>query len=291
MSPLNFARAVITSSFKKKRQKSKITATGGTTSTPGNGYKIHTFTTPGTFTITSGYDDVEYLLVGGGGGGEGADNAGSSGGGAGAGGGGVLIGSILLSEGNYPLVVGLGGTGATAKTTPLFFKVSGNFGDPSSFYGMSAGGGGFGGSGSPPSGARKSGTPQQNLGGTASPGTQQPGAGGGGAGAPGVPDAVQSPGGDTACGGIGITTNFSGVSVVYGSGGGGGRGDGSPTWPATFGRGGTGAGDGGDTGVVGGNATGIGGGGGGGGVGSSPTVGGADGGDGAPGIVILRYLL
>ncbi len=131
MSPLNFARAVITSSFKKKRQKSKITATGGTTSTPGNGYRIHTFSSPGTFTIVSGYDDVEYLLVGGGGGGESGDNAGSSGGGAGAGGGGVLTGSILLSEGNYPLVVGLGGTGAIARTTPLFFKVSGNFGDPS----------------------------------------------------------------------------------------------------------------------------------------------------------------
>jgi len=411
MSPLNFARAVITSSFKKKGQRSKITATGGTTSTPGNGYRIHTFISPGTFTIASGYDDVEYLIVGGGGGGESGDNAGSSGGGAGAGGGGVLQGKILLSGGNYPLVVGSGGGGGNAsngatpgtdsnslteggiyhersggvnivftytgqisathtntfdynitfntpyndssysvtasnvssdqnitangtvvpagfysvvdnksssgfrlrwfrnddnsavnvryhtvscvgsRTITTYFRVSGNFGDPSSFYGISAGGGGFGGSGSSPSGARKSGTPQENLGGTTSPGTQQPGAGGGGAGAAGVPDAVQSPGGNTASGGIGITTNFSGVSVVYGSGGGGGRGDGSPSWPATFGRGGTGAGNGGDTGSAGGNATGVGGAGGGGGVGSSPSVSGGNGGNGAAGIVILRYLL
>jgi len=62
-----------------------IEATGGTISTCGD-YKIHTFTGPGTFTVTnagnpSGSDTVDYLVVAGGGGGSYDD-----GGGGGAGG-------------------------------------------------------------------------------------------------------------------------------------------------------------------------------------------------------------
>ena len=44
-----------------------VAATGGTVTTDGD-YKIHTFTTSGTFTVTSG-GDVSALVVGGGGGG------------------------------------------------------------------------------------------------------------------------------------------------------------------------------------------------------------------------------
>ena len=46
-----------------------ITATGGdTTSTPGDGYKYHYFTSTGnsSFVITSGNDSIQYLVVGGG---------------------------------------------------------------------------------------------------------------------------------------------------------------------------------------------------------------------------------
>ena len=44
-----------------------MTATGGTITTNGN-YKVHSFTSSGTFTVT-GTGTVEYLVVGGGGGG------------------------------------------------------------------------------------------------------------------------------------------------------------------------------------------------------------------------------
>jgi len=59
-----------------------ITATGGTITTSGN-YKIHTFTGPGTFTVSSvgnplGSTTVDYLVVAGGGGG-GWDRAGGGG--------------------------------------------------------------------------------------------------------------------------------------------------------------------------------------------------------------------
>jgi len=46
-------------------------ATGGSTTTFSGGYKIHTFTSSGTFTITSGITSVNILVVGGGGGGGG----------------------------------------------------------------------------------------------------------------------------------------------------------------------------------------------------------------------------
>ena len=52
-----------------------VAATGGTISTSGN-YKIHTFTGPGTFTVTDagnagGSNTVDYMVVGGGAGGGG----------------------------------------------------------------------------------------------------------------------------------------------------------------------------------------------------------------------------
>ena len=48
----------------------KIEATGGTKDTSSRpGYAVHTFTGDGTFTITSGQGQVEYLIVAGGGGG------------------------------------------------------------------------------------------------------------------------------------------------------------------------------------------------------------------------------
>ncbi len=70
--------------------KAFVAATGGTITTCGD-FKIHTFTGPGTFTVTcegnsSGSDTVDYLVVAGGGGGGGRGPSGQEGGGAGGGG-------------------------------------------------------------------------------------------------------------------------------------------------------------------------------------------------------------
>ena len=61
-----------------------MVATGGTETTSGN-FKIHTFNSGGTFTITSNPrgQSVEYLIIAGGGGG--GESSAGSGGGAGAG--------------------------------------------------------------------------------------------------------------------------------------------------------------------------------------------------------------
>ena len=78
--------------------KGKVVASGGTETTPGDGYKYHAFTTTGnsfTFTITSvGFlASIELLVVAGGGGGGGSH---ASGGGGGAGG--VLLQPQWIQE-------------------------------------------------------------------------------------------------------------------------------------------------------------------------------------------------
>ena len=101
-----------------------ITATGGTVTTSGN-FKIHTFTGPGTFSISkkvvpAANANVDYLVIAGGGSGA------FFGGGGGAGGyreshsdpvSGPYVASPLATPtampvafGNYPITVGAGGT-------------------------------------------------------------------------------------------------------------------------------------------------------------------------------------
>ena len=58
---------------------SPISATGGTVTTAG-GKTIHTFTALGDFIVTSGNDNVEYLVVAGGGGGGNVGGDGGAGG-------------------------------------------------------------------------------------------------------------------------------------------------------------------------------------------------------------------
>ena len=70
---------------------------------PGNGYKYHTFTSPGTFTVGGSEGTIEVLAVGGGGG---ADSIGSPGG---AGGAVVLSTGVPIPVGSYPVTVGSGG--------------------------------------------------------------------------------------------------------------------------------------------------------------------------------------
>ena len=133
-----------------------IIATGGTITESGD-YKIHTFTGPGTFTVTKGgsplYSNVDYLVVAGGGGG------GSNYGGAGGAGGfresvpspaawtaSPLAnpgGALPVSAQGYPITVG-GGGGPGTPGGP------GGQGNPSIFSTItSAGGGGGGGKSSP----------------------------------------------------------------------------------------------------------------------------------------------
>lgn len=81
-------------------------ATGGVEDTTSvSGYKLHTFTSSGTFEVTGAAGDVEILLVGGGG--AGGHNFGG-GGGAGA----VMVSNAFeLPVGTYTVTVGAGGTG------------------------------------------------------------------------------------------------------------------------------------------------------------------------------------
>jgi hypothetical protein len=82
-------------------------ATGGTVSeviSQGIRYRVHTFTSTGTFSVSDpgSWNEFEYLVVAGGGGGHPWV-------GAGGGGGGVLEGATSLSSGNTTITVGAGG--------------------------------------------------------------------------------------------------------------------------------------------------------------------------------------
>jgi hypothetical protein len=113
-----------------------FSATGGDLANalaPGNGYKYHTFGSPGTFTVSSGSRNIEVLLVAGGGGG--GDGGGGNGGGGGAGG--VrYYPSLPISPGPYLIEVGPGGNAAPRYDNP------GTAGTPSTAFGKTATGGG-----------------------------------------------------------------------------------------------------------------------------------------------------
>ena len=287
-----------------------LVATGGTITECGN-FKVHTFTGPGTFTVTNvsatAFDNtIGYLVVAGG-----AGAAGRAGSGAGAGGfregrngpmgcfaasplaANAPTNAVTVTTQAYPITVGGGGAGAPGCGCP------GSNGNPSSFSiitstgggggstsaglpGGSGGGGGrlspnAGGSGNTPSVS----PPQGNNGGTGQAPVNL--AGGGGAGAIGTPAASQPGGGP---GGNGVATSITGSSVTRAGGGGGSRPN-SPPEPSATGTGGSGGG-----GAGGGNGPGIGtagttntGSGGGGGYSTSPGAGGS----GGSGIVVIRY--
>jgi hypothetical protein len=268
-------------------------ATGGTVTTDGD-YKIHSFTTSGTFTIsalgtdpTDG-DKVQYLIVGGGGSG---GSAGFSEFGAGGGGAGGLLtatGRTVTAQ-NYSITVGTGGNKVAAG------RNTGNDGGSSIFDGLTAVGGGGGGSSN--GGAGRNGgsgggagglngattaglatAGQGNNGGNqATGGDPYGGAGGGGASVGGG----QSNGNGT--GGNGTASSITGTSVTYAGGGSGGE-----TFAPPFAAGTGGGGTGGILSTNGSNGTdGLGGGGGGGGNDGSGA--GTQGGDGGDGVVILRY--
>ena len=115
MSPI-LSRAGFSLGFGRRRNVGgggpAFSATGGNQTpanglAPGNGYKYHTFTSPGTFTVSSG-GNVEVLIVGGGGG-TGPNQYHPGGGGAG----GLVHGTATLDPGPYPVSIGGGGTSGT----------------------------------------------------------------------------------------------------------------------------------------------------------------------------------
>lgn len=279
-----------------------IQATGGTITTSGD-YKIHTFTSSGTFQVTAlgnskgGPNDVDYMVVAGGGG---AGFLQSGGGGAGGFRESVpspaaWTASPLANPGNalpvsvqsYPITVGGGGAGdpgpggtGTSGTNSIFSTITstgGGGGGTSGNAGLNGGSGGGGGENSAGgSGNTPSVTPPQgNNGGNG----QVPhicGGGGGGAtqaGSNSINNTSAGPGGN------GATTNITGSPVAYAGGGGGGPGGGTATTGGT-GGGGPSSPNGGIPGTV--NT------GGGGGANDFPNTDGG-GGNGGSGVVVLAY--
>ena len=293
-----------------------LEATGGTVTTSGD-FKIHTFTSPGTFEVTTlstespapAYNTVSYTVVGGGGGGA------SRHGGAGGAGGfregkNAPIDSytasplnapagISVSVTSYPIAVGAGGAGA-----PGPCEANGSAGVASSGLGISSAGGGRGTSGGDTAGSGGSGggggmngavgsggsgntppvsPPQGNLG--------RPGGvafiGGAGGGAT-VAGSTPIPCGGAA-GGAGATTSISASPTAYAGGGGGGSYNGAAGGSGGAGGiGGGGAGGGDGCNAVSGT-TNTGGGGGGGASGPGPSGIPGNAGSGGSGIVIIRY--
>ena len=293
-----------------------ISASGGTVTCSGD-YKIHTFTGPGTFTVSSvgnsvgGSDKVDYLVVAGGG-------AGGFDGGGGGGAGGFRASncissmpapltsplasstSLTVTATGFPITVGAGAadkpsTGVSANGSPSTFSsitsAGGGGGSPGGPACRPAGNGGSGG------GTDRSGNsaPQVGTGNTppvsppqGNPGGFNPNAVGGGGGGAGGTSASDCNGN----GGIGsymIQTGFAGcngttgpvTAVRYFAGGGAGGHNPSAVPCATQTGGSGGGGNGGSSGST--NT----GGGGGAGDAAGPTP--QTGKSGGSGIVIIRY--
>lgn len=232
-------------------------ATGGTVTTSG-GYTIHTFTSSGTFAVSSGTATVDALIVAGGGTG-GGDLGG------GGGGGGVKTTSAAATTGNYTITVGAGGTTGNGGNSSAFgvTATGGGEGGDNGAVGSSGGSGGGGGADSKAGGAGTSGEGYQGGRGGLE---DESGAGGGGANAAGGNGGYPGRGGN---GGAGLASSISGSTQYYGGGGGG---DGYAS------SGGGGLGGGGDAGSAGTANRGGGGG--------ASSAGGEDGGS---GVVIIRY--
>ena len=153
-----------------------VTATGGTITTSGD-FKIHTFTGPGTFTVSAagnaaGSNTVDYLVVAGGGGGGTYQSGVGFGGGGGAGGyressgaksGGytssplaACVSASPVSTQDYPITVGSGGSAASSGSNSSALSIissgggQGGGGIPSNPAGSGGGGGAPNGAGNTP---------------------------------------------------------------------------------------------------------------------------------------------
>lgn len=212
-----------------------ISATGGTETTDGN-YKIHTFTSTGSFTVTAAgtapSNSLEYLVVAGGGGGNAGNPNPSSitytGGGGGAGG--YRTGNTTIATGTHTVTIGGGGVGG-GYYSPYAAAANGND-TVFSAIGITATGGGSGGGGAAGSdrtsggsgggsggvGNTPSTSPSQGNNGGPSGYNQSHGGGGGGALTIGGGDSG-SPSNGATLGGYGKT--FYGSAYAAGGGGAG----------------------------------------------------------------------
>jgi hypothetical protein len=305
-----------------------FSATGGNTVTILGNYKVHMFTTSGTFQVdnATSQTNIEMLLVGGGG----AAGSYSGGGGAGEV---VWVQQYTITPGSYPIVIGAGGAGTGSQswsdtrhgnnTTALSQVALRGGGGKSSDDGVPTnngtlttvgnGGGGssrsagyFGSIGSfqgGASGLRYGGYRGGQVsvgGGSPNQGPNYPGGGGGGANESRSTDTGGTGSALLSAGGAGIANNITGVNHIWGGGGGGGTYYGGVAGNGGSGGGGAGSGGGGGgTGGTGGINSGSNGGTGAGGNGGANTGGGggggrgelgSSGGNGGSGIVIIRYL-
>ena len=291
-----------------------IQATGGTVTDieqDGIIYRVHTFTSDGTFEVTRG-GEVEYLVVGGGGsGGNTFGYSTASGGGGGAGG--VVQGNISVQPDAFLITVG---AGAAINTGPFPGQSGerniGNQGGNSSAFDLTAIGGGAGGfsyadmtsaerdtvlNGGSGGGGGEHSSSQGRVTGANGGGGQalQPtsadggfgnrgggiigeagAGGGGGAGAPGEEPPNSNTGGN---GGIGVSSSITGISTFYAGGGGAGQ---TASGTRLGGSGGGGNGQTGNSTSTAGAPNTGGGGGGGNSTTGRPSAGGS-------GIVIVRY--
>lgn len=232
-----------------------VVATGGTETTSGN-YRIHTFTSSGTFTVTQG-GFVEYLLVAGGGGGGGPAESGYGYGGGGGGAGGYQNSIASVTSQAYTITIGAGGAAGGVTT-------NGTAGSNSSALGATSTGGGYGGyagyasasnGGNGGSGGGAGGSATVKTGGTGTSGQGTAGgntpatatngsSGGSGGGASTVGAVGVLTSNVRTTGGAGATSLISGASVLLAVGGDGGQyaGGGSGTaGAANSGDGGDGA--------------------------------------------------
>ena len=224
-----------------------IEATGGTITCCGN-YKIHTFTGPGTFTVSSvgnetGSNTVDYLVVAGGGGGGGAQPTSSGAGGAGAGGFressgeasgcytasplGACVSALPVSAQGYPITVGGGGAAGGPTVCVPSPATHGANGANSIFSTITSTGGGRAGAadGSPAAPGGPSGQPGGSGGGTSNY-SGSPGATAGTGNTPPVSPPQGNPGGiNGAAGGIYPTGGGGGATAAGDSPNGGSNSD------------------------------------------------------------------
>ena len=299
-----------------------VTATGGTITTVCTNFKVHTFTGPGTFTVTcagnpTGSSTVDYLVVGGGSAG-GFDR----GGGGGAGGyresPGTASGSyaasplgaapavaLPVSAQGYPITVGAGGAVSNSGCTSLspgglstFSTItsagggaagnpggSNQDGSPGGSGGGSRDGNHTGGNGnSPPTNP-----PQGNPGGSSASNHSGPGGGGGGATAAGQDGSGNPNPSNFGDGGAGATSSINGTPTARAGGGGSGGGGSFPSG-GTGGTGGGGNGANNGSGTPNASTAGTANTGGGGGAGNgNSSTGNNTGSTGGSGVVIIRY--
>jgi len=225
-----------------------IAATGGTVTTCGN-FKVHTFTSPGTFCVSNagnagGSNTVSYMVIGGGGGG-GPSYPSTGGGGGGAGGFREGLGlndsytgsplraptGVPVTVTSFPVTVGGGGAVVTQGSSSIFSTITsaggggGRANNPSGPGGPGGSGGGAthsgntGGTGNTPPVS----PPQGNNGGD-NPGsptetTPSVGTGGGGAGSAAAGVVSNTRGG---MGAVGVISCITASPVKYAGGGGGG---------------------------------------------------------------------